>query len=215
MAAGTRRGEKYVVRKVNGRWPAKHYRGLDPALVGPRAFEHPAVRAWWEWLRKEYRPQYPVALITPCSSVKPYTRSPTSRKIRGLLRRLGLWSDAGNQPIGLEWLYFSDLLLLVPYERAEEYPACCYEVPPDTVLCSRPLRLLVTGLLAEAVERLYERGLRSVIVYLPKKHLRLWNEARKRAVKWPSETVTKYSIFRFDGLPQALSQLQGALQELL
>lgn len=111
----------------------------------------------------------------------------------------------------MEWLYFSDLLLLVPYERAEEYPACCYEVPPDTVLCSRPLRLLVTGLLAEVVERLYERGLRSVILFLPKKHLRLWNEAKKRAVKWPSETVTKYSIFRFDGPPQALSQLQGVL----
>jgi len=210
LAARIRRGERYTVTKTaDGGWPAKHHSGLNPALVGPRAFEHPSVRGWWRWLLEEYRPRSPVALVTPCSSVKPYTRSPTSRKIRGLLRRLGLWDYGSDRPRGVEWLYLSDLLLLVPYERAGEYPACCYEVPPEVVLCSPALRSLVTSLLAEAVERLYERGLRRVIIYLPKKHLGLWNEAKKRAVKWPSETVTKYSIFRFDGLPQALSSLQG------
>ncbi len=212
-----RRGDRYVVRKEDGRWPPRHLKGVDPALVGAKAFEHPAVREWWRWLLEEYRPRHSIALITPCSSVKPYTQSPTSRKIRGLLRRLGLWDGGSDRPAGIEWLYFSDLLLLVPYERAGEYPACCYEVPPDVVL-GRPLLLnLVSALLATVVEDLVDRGLEHVIVFLPRKHQRLWNEARKRATRWPSETVTRYTIFGFDGLPDALRELRRVpeIQELL
>ena len=210
-----RRGYRYVVWKENGGWPARHHRGLDPALVGARAFEHPAVRGWWRWLLEEYEPSYSTALVTPCSSVKPYTRSPTSRKIRGLLRRLGLWSEDSGRPRGIEWLYFSDPLLLVPYERAEEYPACCYEVPPDVVLGSPALLSLVTGLLATVMEELVDRGLEHVIVYLPRKDLTIWSRARERAARWPRETITKYDIFRFDGLPDALARLHGNAQELL
>ncbi|ALL00744.1 hypothetical protein Pyrde_0694 [Pyrodictium delaneyi] len=217
MATTVRRGYRYVVRKENGTWPPRHHNGLDPGLVGPRAFEHPAVKEWWMWLLREYRPRASVALVTPCSSVKPYTRSPTSRKIRGLLRRLGLWSAGENRPRGIEWLYLSDLLLLVPYERAEEYPACCYELHPDEVLQRPLLRSMVSGMLAEAIERLMDRGLERAVVFLPRKHLRLWNEAKKRAARWPSETVTRYTIFGFDGLPDALNALRRVpeLQELL
>jgi predicted RNA-binding protein len=141
------------------KWRARHYQGLDPGLVGEKAFEHPAVAEYWRWLTEEYTPPSSTALVTPCSNVKPYTRSPASRKTRGLLRRLGLWDEEAGKPAGIEWLYFSDLLLLVPYSKAEDYPACCYEVPPDVVLASRELSSLVVEKLANAVERLWGGGL--------------------------------------------------------
>jgi len=191
------------------KWRARHHHGLDPELVGPRAFEHPSVREWWRWLREDYVPVSSVALVTPCSNVKPYTRSPTSRKIRGLLRRLGLWDLEADRPRGLEWLYFSDLLIFVPYWRAEEYPACCYEVPPDQVLADKELSERVAGLLAEVVEALYARGLRNLVVFLPRKHLKLWGMARERASRWPEEAMVKYTLFSPRGLGDALTALLG------
>ncbi|WP_257640386.1 DUF5591 domain-containing protein [Pyrodictium delaneyi] len=217
MATTVRRGYRYVVRKENGTWPPRHHNGLDPGLVGPRAFEHPAVKEWWMWLLREYRPRASVALVTPCSSVKPYTRSPTSRKIRGLLRRLGLWSAEESRPEGIEWLYLSDLLLLVPYERAETYPACCYELAPDEVLRRPLIAYTVARVLSTVVERLMEHGLERLIVYLPRKHMELWSMARERAAKWPEETIVRFSIFGLGGLREALEPLRHVppLQELL
>ncbi len=189
------------------KWRAKHHSGLDPGLVGERAFEHPAVREYWRWLIEDYAPAYSVALVTPCSNVKPYTRSPASRKLRGLLRRMGLWDEEANRPRGLAWLYFSDLLILVPYEKAEEYPACCYEVPPDTVLSNDKLVGLVADKLAEAMEALARRGLREAVVFLPRKHLVLWEKARLRAADWPREVRVRYTLFSFRGVGEALSSL--------
>ncbi len=190
---------------------------IDPELVGLKAFNHPAVREWWRWLLEDYRPRHPVALVTPCSRVKPYTRSPTSRKVRGLLRRLGLWDSGADRPKGIVWLFFSDLLLLVPYKRAEEYPACCYDVPPDMVLRLGHVKRMVVERLAEAMERLAGRGLRELIVYLPTKHLFLWQNARMLASRWPRETLVRFTIFGVDGLTRALDPYRrvAKLQELL
>ncbi|WP_231656718.1 DUF5591 domain-containing protein [Pyrodictium delaneyi] len=196
---------RFSIRKDEaGRLMPRHYNGVDPDLVGEKAFNHPSVRGWWSWLKERYQPENNIALITPCSSVKPYTRSPTSRKIRGLLRRLGLWDTIADKPRGIEWLYFSDLLILVPYERAEEYPACCYEVPPDIVLENTELSRVVTTLLAESMEALLGRGVNQVIVFLPRKHLRLWEEARSKAAKWPREHRVTYTLFSTKSLGDAI-----------
>jgi len=201
---------RFSIRKDEaGRLVPRHYEGVDPALVGERAFEHPAVKKWWQWLREDYEPAASTALITPCSSVKPYTKSPTSRKIRGLLRRLGLWSSDGDRPAGIEWLYFSDLLILVPYERVEEYPACCYEVPPDIVLGNSRLEGLVAGLLAEAMEAIVRRGVVDVVVFLPRKHLSLWEKARQRASVWPREHRVTYTLFSTKRLGETIAGVVG------
>lgn len=120
-----------------------------------------------------------------------------------MLRRLGLW-DAGG-PRDIVWLYFSDLLILVPYEKAEEYPACCYDVPPSMVLTNGLLRTKVVKLLAEVVSRLVWRGLAKLIVFLPKAHKRLWDEAKRYADMWPEEIVVRYTIFSLDGLGHILA----------
>ena len=200
---------RFSIRKRGGALLPRHYRGLDPGLVGEAAFNHHAVAEWWRWLREDYTPTSSVALITPCSNVKPYTRSPTTRKIRGLLRRLGLWDAERDKPRGLEWLYFSDLLILVPYERAEEYPACCYDVPPDLVLADKGLAEKVATLLAGVMEELAGRGLERLVVYLPRKHLKLWDAARERASRWPGEERVKYSLFSTKPLGEAVSRILG------
>ena len=192
------------VPKVDGRFPAKHYRGIDPALAGLKAFSHPTVREWHRWLLEEYEPRYSIALVTPCSNVKPYTRSPTSRKIAGLLRRLGLWG--GSEPHGIEWLYLSDLLVLVPYQRAEEYPACCYELHPEELLRSPRHYNIVVEILARVVEMLAGR-MDAVVVYLPRRHLAIWEDARRSARSWPREVRVKYTIFGVKELEEALRRI--------
>lgn len=196
--------KKFTIRKKGGILLPRHYIELDPDLKGAKAFDHPAVKEWWDWLFKDYKPSYSLALITPCSNVKPYTRSPTSRKIRGVFKRLGLWDIGADKPRGIEWLYFSDLLILVPYKHAEKYPACCYEVPPDLVLRDRELKEKVVALLSNAMITLVRKGLERVVVYLPRKHLKLWSEASKQAGLWPNEIRVKYSLFKVNHLEEAI-----------
>ncbi|AEM38232.1 hypothetical protein Pyrfu_0360 [Pyrolobus fumarii 1A] len=183
-----------------GRFPARHHLGIDPQLTGIRALEHRAVREWHHWLADRWLPEWPVLLITPCSNVKPYTRSPTSRKIAAVLRRLGLWR--GGAPFGVEWLYLSDLLVLVPYVRAGEYPACCYELHPEELLKDRERYELIVGLLSDLIAR--KLWPHTVILFLPRRHLELWSEAYSRARLKPRVVRVAYTIFSVRGLEEAV-----------
>ena len=201
--------------EVCGWFPARHTMGGDPGLGGLRAFEHPAVREWHRWLLEEWEPGSRYMLVTPCSNVKPYTRSPAARKVVGVLRRLGLWS--GDGPDRVEWVFLSDLLLFVPYRRVEEYPACCYELHPADLLSSRRHYEMVVDLLARIVERVAPL-LDAVVVFLPRMHLGIWRDARERARSWPREVVVKYTIFSMRELEEALRRTiprRGSLLEYL
>ncbi len=185
-----------------GWFPARHYAGLDPSLVGIGALDHPAVRAWHEWLLAEWRPRSHLLLVTPCSSVKPYPLSPTSRKVRGVLRRLGLWD--GGEPRGVEWLYLSDLLVLVPYWRAWDYPACCYELHPEELLGSKSAYRRVVGVLAQVLERLSAMKV-FVVTFLPRRHLRIWVDALALSAAELREERVRYTIFGTGELHEKLS----------
>ncbi len=198
------------VPKVGGRFPARYHLGVDPGLTGVRAFEHPAVQEWHRWLLEEWEPVSTTILLTPCSNVKPYTRSPTSRKIVGALRRLGLWD--GTKP-RIDWVFLSDLLLLVPYERVEEYPACCYELHPEELLASRQHYELVVSLLSRLIES--KLASRHLILFLPKRHLAIWEEAYSRARLKPRIVTVKYTIFSTRQLEEALRVLLGSRQARL
>ena len=158
-------------------WRARAAR-VDPGLVGPRAFGHPAVRSWHRWVRGVLAPRAPVVLVTPCSNRKPYPLSPQSAKIRGVLRRLGLWDPGGpglyGAPRGVEWLYLSDLLALVPYDRAHEYPACCYELPPSMLDEDglNQVALAVRGFLERNTGRIHR-----IILYLPRSYHKIIRRA--------------------------------------
>ena len=186
--------------------PPKHLKGVDPDLVGPKAYSHPAVHRWWKWIVEEYRPPSQAALLTPCSNVKPYTRSPTSRKIRAMLRRLGLWDPTADKPKSITWLYLSDLLGLVPYEHAEDYPACCYEVPPQVALRVDGALERIADVVCRAIEN---HGYRILVTFLPKAHRKIVEEARKQCSYWPQEIQVAYTIFGTGKLEAALRQLLG------
>ncbi|MET1129138.1 MAG: DUF5591 domain-containing protein [Thermoproteota archaeon] len=197
---------RFSARKdERGRFMPRHYNGVDSNLVGKKAFDHPAVHRWWKWLIRDYSPPYSIALLTPCSNIKPYTRSPTSRKVRAVLRRLNAWED--GKPKKVTWMYFSDLLIFVPYERAEEYPACCYEVHPDVVLRDKSLTELVVNITARVLTALSRRGLEVVVTFLPSKHAKLWEQALAHAETVPEIIKTRYTLFSVFELEETLKTI--------
>ena len=121
-----------------------------------------------------------------------------SRKVAGLLRRLGLWNGVG--PRGVEWVYLSDLLVWVPYWRAWDYPACCYELHPEELLSSPPHRRRIVSILASLLEKLQDSRF---VVFLPRRHLGLWEEA-VGLLGGVEETRVRYTIFSTRGLEEAL-----------
>ena len=200
---------RLTIPKTNGHWPPRPRAGLDPGLVGLRAFRHPAVQNYWEWLLRLYTPRSSIVLVTPCSNVKPYPYSPASGKVRGVLRRLGLWDGpvrgVEGRPRGIEWLYFSDLLVFVPYEKSFEYPACCYEVPPELVL-ENGLAGKVAGMAAKVLEKMADR-VEVVVAWLPEKHRRLLGKALDAAKRKPRTVYAKYSLFTANPLEEVLQEL--------
>ena len=201
------RKRKYSIPRGRDGWPVKAR--VDPGLRGVGAFDHPAVREWHGWLLDGWMPRENVAILTPCSNVKPYPRSPMSGKVRGVLRRLGLWDTEGpglyGSPRGVEWYYVSDLLVLVPYERAHEYPACCYELRPEEVLASKPHLDRLVGLLSRVLGKLAGDG-RRVLAYLPSKHRRIVEMAGADGLEW-----VRYDLFygqRY--LEEALRRVLGS-----
>ena len=211
-----KRGEKKTrlsIPKSSGSWPSRLRMGLDPELVGLKAFESTAVRNYWRWLLEDYTPRSRVALVTPCSNVKPYPLSPPSRRVRGILKRLGLWEPAGREPAkgrpkGVEWLYFSDLLVFVPYEKAWEHPACCYDVSPDLVI-ENGYADLIASLASRAIERLAENGVERIIVRLPKKHKRIFSKAYREAEMRPAIVEVPYNLFYYRRLEEAIIEALG------
>ena len=206
---------RYTLPKTGDGWPSRAdpSRGLDPGLTGPRAWSHPAAVAWRRDIAAKWAPASRVVIVTPCSNVKPYPRSPQSGKVRGVLRRLGLWDSRGpgykGAPRGVDWVYLSDLLGLVPYEHAHEYPACCYEFPPQ-LLHSDP------GMVEELVEAVrppLERAAQHgavILAYLPSRHRAILEEALRRAKPRPEAVWARYNLFRgHEDLAAKLRELIG------
>ena len=88
-----------------------------------------------------------------------------SRHIVGFLKKCGLWNMEADRPQGIVWLYFSDLLVLVPYERQEEYPACCYNLYHRHL--GKKERNLIINILSRTMTRL-SNYIEKALVYLPK-----------------------------------------------
>ncbi len=162
--------KRYRVPKNGATWPVRGY--IDPSLRGSRAWESNVSAEWRWWAREELKARWEIVILTPCSNVKPYPRSPQSAKIRGVLKRLGLWNLEGagyrGEPFKVDWIYLSDLLGLVPYTRALDYPACCYEFPPQSLdgnseFVIREIRGVLEGFLSRN-----HGNIEVVIAYLPR-----------------------------------------------
>ncbi|MEB3779734.1 MAG: DUF5591 domain-containing protein [Desulfurococcales archaeon] len=191
-----KRKSRYTVSRTDKGWPAKGK--IYPDLSGFNAWKHKDVVAWRSWVSNEYLLESDILLLTPCSNVKPYPKSPTSRKIRGVLRRLGYWDDEGNglfgAPIGVEWSYLSDLLVLVPYIRAHEYPACCYEYAPQIIGGEKDT---VIEEIRETLLMFFKRNykLRIIILYLPRFYNILLEPVLNNILDSTKIFKVKYHIF--------------------
>ncbi len=101
-------------------------------------------------------------------------------------------------------------MIIVPYDRAEDYPACCYDVPPQLVISRRDIVEKVVSKTRLVVEALVDRGVEQVVVFLPRLHLSIWEEARRRASKWPSQISVKYTLFSIKDLEATIRELVGS-----
>ena len=190
-------GKRYTINKDNGRW-RRRVLHIIPELIGERAFENSLVQGFWDYMIHRYRPQYDIALITPCSNVKPYPLSPMNLKIKGILRRLGLWDYKGKKPL-IEWLFLSDLLGFVPYTYSWIPPACCYDVPPDIVETKKTLYRKIKHILEEAWVRI-SPFYNKIIIYLPQKYYKFL----PRRLDASKTVFVKYHIFRTKILEESL-----------
>ncbi len=191
--------KRYSIPKVNGRWPRKSLH-LIPCLTGTRAFYNSMVENFWNYMIYYYKPNYNVALITPCSNVKPYPLSPMNRKIIGILKRSKLWDEDRKKPL-IEWLFLSDLLGFVPFTHTWIPPACCYDVPPDIVEENSELYMKIKNVIDKTWLRIHTY-FDKAIIYLPKRYHKLLPKDYGN----PSKIIVKYNIFDTKILQKVLTQ---------
>ncbi|WP_270935172.1 DUF5591 domain-containing protein [Falsiroseomonas oryzae] len=101
---------------------------LDPtlALYCPQdnvdALDHPAIRAWFDFVLKDYQPSLPPAsrrilLLLPCTATKPYILSTEHRRINAALLAAGFAPTAPADP------------MLLPLREADE-PEALFSLAP-------------------------------------------------------------------------------------
>lgn len=159
---------KYTVPRAGGLFPRKQFFHFNPLLSGEIAYVNGLVEAYWDEMRFRWRPRNEYLLLTPCSNVKPYPASPSNTKIRMMLKRLGLWHH--DIPAGIDWVFISDLLGPVPYERTWIEPACCYDVPPQILERNPGFAKKIRDVVRTWWIRVKEYY-RIVYLYLPKKYM--------------------------------------------
>ena len=166
-------------------------------------WRHPHIRAWHEFIEKYWVPEpRPLAVIMPCTSVKPYGLSATHRLLDARLRRLGLYDQVSKYTI-------SEPMILVPRELELYYPFANYDYPPSTLTPEGRRRFV--ELLATALRKVVKHH-RAVVAVLPRHHesvlrdsLRLCGPCREHLVMVP------YGRLAFRSVAKAVDILRSLL----
>jgi len=158
-------------------------------------WHHPHRHAFVKWFLYRYvPPKKRVALILPCSHVKPYSRSRIRRQLYSLMSRYNLWSC-------VQVYTLSDLLGLVPIEVEECYPAANYEFPPTAL---GALKSVLIGIVAHELRKIREfHG--KIIAWLPSKHADIIERAA-RATGIEIE-LRKYGQLAFHSMKELVEHL--------
>ncbi|MEM3845227.1 MAG: DUF5591 domain-containing protein [Candidatus Parvarchaeota archaeon] len=136
--------------------------GFDP-------FQHPVVKKWHEYFLNNWHSEKEIALLLPCTSVKPYNRSATHKLAYSLLRKYKLEDKVQVYSV-------SEPMLLVPRELENCYPFNSYDYPPSLMTEEEKqefIRLLSIAL--SHVHKIHKR----IIAVLPKHHYKIVYEASK------------------------------------
>jgi hypothetical protein len=140
---------------------------LDPtlALYCPQdnvdALAHPAIKAWFDFVLKDYTPALPAAprrvlLLLPCTATKPYILSTEHRRINAALLAAGFRPTAGGDPI---------LLPLRAPEEPEELVSLAPLVHPSGTLVHRAVISEPLGLVPYEHMLAYPGGVSPAVMY--------------------------------------------------
>ena len=136
--------------------------GFDP-------FQHPVVKKWHEYFLNNWHSNREIALLLPCTSVKPYNKSATHKLAYSLLRKYKLEDKVQVYSV-------SEPMLLVPRELENCYPFNSYDYPPS--LMTEEEKQEFIRLLSIALSHIHNIHKR-IIAVLPKHHYKIVYEASK------------------------------------
>ncbi len=160
-------------------------------------FDHPHVRLWHRFLVEYFEPEpKPLAMILPCTQVKPYRLSPTHRIAEARLRKLGIAEKVGIYIV-------SEPMVLVPRELDIYYPFANYDYPPDQL--SEPYRARFVEILSAVIPKLARH--RHVVAVLPQHHRSILLEALQRSSAKLSIEVCEYGRLAFKSVARAVDIL--------
>lgn len=135
-------------------------KGKDP-------FKHPVVREWYQFFLRNWKSDKEIAFLLPCTSVKPYNKSPTHKIAYSIAKNLNLQFYSVSEP-----------MLLVPREYENCYPFNSYDYPPNMMTEEEKQEFI--DLLSIALQKIAEFHNR-IIAVLPKHHYNIVEKAEKKA----------------------------------
>lgn len=181
--------ELYSELHVNSFEPIHKRDGLD-------LFKHPMVEKWHQFFLSNYKSNRPLALLLPCTSIKPYNRSATHRLAYSIIKKAGVEDF-------IQVYSVSEPMLLVPREFEDCYPFNSYEYSPKVM--SKEEKEEFIDLLRQPLHKIIETH--NVIVgVLPKHHYSIVSRSL-------SSEVANFSLFKYDKL--AFKSIHTAIFSLI
>jgi len=190
----------YILSERVGEWVFEVPPGkimLDASKTN--LWRHPHVVLWHEFLFKLWEPTAkPLALILPCTSVKPYMLSATHRLAESIIKREKLSDQVVKYTL-------SEPMILVPEEVEVYYPFANYNYPPHLLGDSE--RELFVKLLSAVLRKIIGVHKRIVAV-LPKHHERILRDALRICGAEQSIDVISYGKLAFKSVSHAVKLLK-------
>ncbi|ABU82092.1 Queuine tRNA-ribosyltransferase contain PUA domain-like protein [Ignicoccus hospitalis KIN4/I] len=165
----------------------------EVVLEGDWLFLHPTVKDYHEFLFSYLLDKMgpgEVALITPCSKVKPYRDSFMYKKIESIINKYGndVWRFVMSEP-----------LVIVPRFFDVYFPSAHYDYPPERVAPEEvPIYVDLVRKALEVIATRFER----IVYTLPRKHKRIFEMAAEQANL--SANYTPYNVYFFPRLKEAI-----------
>lgn len=147
-----------------------------PPLSGPPIikkdgvdlFKNPIVRKWYDFFIENWQSKKEIAFLLPCTSIKPYNRSPTHKLAYSIAK-------------GKDYIQFysvSEPMLLVPREYEECYPFNSYDYPPSMMTEEEKKEFVdLLSIMLRKISSQHER----IIAVLPRHHYNIVSRASEKA----------------------------------
>ncbi len=169
---------------------------------GEDLFINPTVRRWHEFFVQSYESTKPLALLLPCTSMKPYSRSATHRLAYSIIKRKNL--DEYVQIYSV-----SEPMLLVPREVEECYPFNSYEYSPKVMTAQEKDEFV--DLLRKPLAKIANQH-KIIAGVLPAHHYSIVDRAsRKEGVKL---YLTRYGKLAFRSINESIENLVAKGKEI-